>query len=1033
MKRKIVLLAAVFLLLAGMGSATEQVFYHLNETSGTTVVDFSGQNNDGIRNGATQGVDGAPNTDTNNLAYDFEADNSESINTTATISGTQNITYASWVRPETVDTNNRHVFGQIPDDSGSSQCCNMLRDNGDGNLRFIAVDTTGTSVDVTTSASHLNAGQWVHLVATYDGNGNVSIYTNGSLAEDFSVSDIGEISSFGERQFIGANNNDGTIQEFWDGRIDEPRMFFDGVTATEANNLFTCNRIGSCEDPPTFNTNATEPPVIDFGDTVNLTANVTDPDGNLDTVWAQVEENGTVIVSNETLTDNDGDDVFNLTDAFTVDETDVWYNTTFYANDTDGELSVARNNQFISDDPPTITFNSPANTTFFDYDTTLNATIEDDLSTNVTAWLFINGGNVSQVENRTVPYFLVNTTRLDLGQHNFTVIAQDEANQNNTASRFFTIDDYKIFPANGVNQTTETVNETYNVTVHLGDMINRVDTNLIWRDTVNGFDTTTSSQEQNVTLETFYESELVDNNNTQIGWNFNFTFNRTELDGSFNTSITDNTTNTTQFVFHGFTLNTSQVDPSSYLEDQEYNFEMNFSAISFKPSFTATNTYHRTDETVDATDSNNTGWIFFNASQNVGNVSTGSNQSFNTSGTLNISFQDRFRTIEAGNSTLFVNKIRITDCSPGSASQTVALNFTTHDENDRDNMISSDLDIALEVWDVGNPGFKNSYNFSSTGQTFHEFCIFPADEDYIVDTTRKLIQYEADDFSQRSYFLINETVSNTTTTIPLYLLNSSLATEVEYSITDDNNDPASQIIVKIERYFAGVDQHILVSMIRTGSEGTSRTFLEKNEIYYQHKFFENKELVDEAEDQLIPLDDSFEFQIGEDAPPSYYEFKAAIGFSCTTANVYVNCSYTSTTEQLDTITLRVQRDEAIGFTTVCTSTGTTSTGELVCSGLNATNSTYRYSLKADMNDGQVISLFSDWLTEVSNVFGDMGLFVAFGLFITMGLAGIFLPEAVIMFGTLALVVSFATNLIALPPSAIISIVLVSGILLWRMV
>jgi len=98
---------------------------------------------------------------------------------------------------------------------------------------------------------------------------------------------------------------------------------------------------------------------VSYGDTVILEANVTDPDGLVDTVRFTVWENGTKLVDNSTGTEQASGNW--TSPSFTIDETDVWYNATvsFAKDDKNATTSAAdqglnQKSVYLDNPPPKI-------------------------------------------------------------------------------------------------------------------------------------------------------------------------------------------------------------------------------------------------------------------------------------------------------------------------------------------------------------------------------------------------------------------------------------------------------------------------------------------------------------------------------------------------------------------------------------------------------------------------------------------------------------------------------------------------------
>ncbi len=86
------------------------------------------------------------------------------------------------------------------------------------------------------SAEPVGPGVWTHVTGTYDGQ-TLSVYLDGELSSSRAVSGTTCIS--GEPLAIGAKNNPskGLLEAFWDGRLDDVRIYDRALTPAEITDL----------------------------------------------------------------------------------------------------------------------------------------------------------------------------------------------------------------------------------------------------------------------------------------------------------------------------------------------------------------------------------------------------------------------------------------------------------------------------------------------------------------------------------------------------------------------------------------------------------------------------------------------------------------------------------------------------------------------------------------------------------------------------------------------------------------------------
>ena len=214
---------------------------HLDEGSGTTAADASGNGNTGaLLNGPTWTTGtsaGALNFDgVNDTLYIASA---ASLNTVTT-----GVTVAAWVyRP----ANQSGGVSVVSREVGTSYYEHYYLGFEDGKYRWFVNTSSGYSD--TTIGSLAPVGQWLHLVGTYDG-ATVKLYVNGVL--QFSTPHSGTFATDTTGLTIGASHNDAshTPAEAFGGKIDEVDLYAQALTQAEVLTLYQATG-GTIDNPPT--------------------------------------------------------------------------------------------------------------------------------------------------------------------------------------------------------------------------------------------------------------------------------------------------------------------------------------------------------------------------------------------------------------------------------------------------------------------------------------------------------------------------------------------------------------------------------------------------------------------------------------------------------------------------------------------------------------------------------------------------------------------------------------------------------------
>ena len=220
-------------------SSDDIIHFSLDENTGTTAVDQSGNGNHGtLTNGAswTTGITGS------GVAFGGANDyvrvpSSASINTATT-----GITVAAWVY-RTANQSNWATVATRQTGTTAQEHFFLGFDNA-GNYRWFVSTTAGYSSTSLGGPAPLQ--QWIHVVGTYDGT-TVRFYVNG--VENFSTPRTGTIVTDTTPVILGGSFNDATttVGEPFAGRIDEFHLYNRALSAAEVQSLYS----GSLPPPDT--------------------------------------------------------------------------------------------------------------------------------------------------------------------------------------------------------------------------------------------------------------------------------------------------------------------------------------------------------------------------------------------------------------------------------------------------------------------------------------------------------------------------------------------------------------------------------------------------------------------------------------------------------------------------------------------------------------------------------------------------------------------------------------------------------------
>lgn len=168
-------------------------------------------------------------------AGDFEAGDTEYLSAAdnAALSITGSLTLSAWIRPETVGAGGYNIIAKW--DNGN----NSYRFFQDGDDLELVLDNAGNSLE--TTGNYLTALAFHHVVAVYDApTASIKFYINGVEATSTNLN--GTIpSSIGDDAgafHIGAQDSSSTPSNYYDGYIDEARVYNRALSPAEVKSLY---------------------------------------------------------------------------------------------------------------------------------------------------------------------------------------------------------------------------------------------------------------------------------------------------------------------------------------------------------------------------------------------------------------------------------------------------------------------------------------------------------------------------------------------------------------------------------------------------------------------------------------------------------------------------------------------------------------------------------------------------------------------------------------------------------------------------
>jgi len=704
--------------------------------------------------------------------------------------------------------------------------------------------------------------------------------------------------------------------------------------------------IENSNEKPQFNFTSISPDPPLIGENVSYSAEVSDSDGSIDYTNLTLEYGGsTVVVDAQRV----GSTSPEWNDIYTPQSGNKWLNATLETVDDAGATTTTEINRFLSDDAPSVTLNDPGNQTYFKYGVPLSVSVSDSDSEPGESWSCSVDKDNTQVDSFNLKEGTnsrySSTVQSDLGTHTVNVSCSDGSGNTGSVSKSYSVKAYELQSVYGADPVYETENRTFDADLKTGSMVNSVDFSVNYDGSVVDTQSLSSTGVETLRPDLHHEVPLVDSNQTSKNWDISFDVNKTDYQSSSTSILSDSSSSQSQEVLWSYYLEKSDTDPTDgdYIEGDDLKHNLTLHTETSKADITGQTTYNRTGETSSMNViSNTTDERVYQGSIGVGNAEDFNRTGFEVESSLDLSFNSESRSIGSGKDSVYVHRIRLSDDS-SETDTAEALVFDTDYEGSQGQDIETDLFMDITV---SKNGIDRRYSYISEGETEHSFYIRPSWAQYDLRTTEDdLIQYEKSDGNGvlRSYFFPQrETISNEPTTVPLLNINRTETTRIDFEVTESSGSPAAQVICRVDRKFPGLGKYQTVFMIQTGSEGNTESFAEINEIYYRFTCYEDGEVIDEIPDTI--MENPMRLQLGVEDRQTTLDYNQQFDASCTNNQTQLECNYQSSSDKLKQAVLEVERRETVKNMEVCTKTGQSRTGVLVCDGLNTTENTYEYEI-----------------------------------------------------------------------------------------
>lgn len=694
-----------------------------------------------------------------------------------------------------------------------------------------------------------------------------------------------------------------------------------------------------------------------------------------------------------------------------MDETGIWNRTLTNAEITqlynDGNAITYRGD-YVS---PTVTLNTPTNNTKYTSSPQtipFNCSASDNLVVeNLT--LYINGienyTETDGVNNFTELYREVSLTE---GNYNWNCRVCDNDNDCVFASsnRTLTID--STFPTITINKPTSLEDYGYQ---------NKSET-LNWSIVETNFDS--AWYDYNGTNITVYGKE----NQTT------FTLNQGDNNLYFYVNDSAGNLNTTYHTWNYKIFENSQRYNTTTLEGSTESFILNSTISSIYSIATASLWYNGTTYT--STSSTSGSNNIFTSSLTVPTSTSATNYSFKWMFTLVNSTDTVYLNSSLNNQTVNVMNASIL----GSPYTVNFINFTVYDEK---TLLQLNSTFAA-TFNYGGNSFIKTLSYQNTSEWLQSFSFgfSPVDETFLI---KGQIEYGANGYETRLYTLPEQYISNTTTNVNLYLLNSSDATTFTVFVRDSSFAPVEDAIVHIQRYYSGTGTWVTTEIVETNYDGKAFGKFFTEDYYYRFLVYT---------DNVLQLTSTSTKVVCESLPctitltlpgdSTYVQYgnltELIYGLSYSKTTETFTYSYVDSNSSAEGGRLRVIRASFGNATqtTICDTTDSSSTAVLTCDISSYSNGTYYgYAYIIRNSDSTLVQtlIISKARNIVSNV-GLDGLVWSIFFILSVAMVGLRKPAVAVVFTLAGVIFVSVLGLASIPIISLVSILAIGVIILWEM-
>jgi len=353
--------------------------------------------------------------------------------------------------------------------------------------------------------------------------------------------------------------------------------------------------------------------------------------------------------------------------------------------------------------------------------------------------------------------------------------------------------------------------------------------------------------------------------NTSTGYAWKFEYNGTAILNANATNDTtvlhwdtyysgawhNNTENHNQTLYQSYWAEANFTDQSNYNEGDNINYFVKLYNDTTLLNLTLTSQFNNTEYPMSYyNSSSNT--IHYTSSYTAPYLSTSQNFSINSTAIISNGVYNRSISIDQLNTTIY--NLEIDNCTTG----TVELyNLTVVDEETQVILPNASVVIAINVYDSTRSLLL--INYSKLFQKINPItiCMNTNVSDGTTYSLDAIIRYRDAGNANEYYNLVNQPLTNETTSqkIILYDLNLSDSTEFQLTFTGSDFLPIENALVYVNRQYISENKFKTVELPKTDYNGQTILHMVRNDIIYNIKIIKDGEVLGNFENIVAFCDD----------------------------------------------------------------------------------------------------------------------------------------------------------------------------------